>query len=199
MENLSASIENTRLKYRKIFKSCFEECLRKIDKMNSDEDVYQFIETYLKEAYVKRVKLLESKNKYKCACCAMCCKLACSEFSQQELLDKANNGDRFAKQFISVFVPYETKDAAKSVFPEYIDLLEKTHESDVYFYHCPKVTEDNKCGDYENRPQICRDFPDNPLALLPKFCAYVKWKEEVQEDALKLQALIEILNALRKK
>lgn len=199
MEKLSVSIENLRLRYREIFKSSFAECLSDIDKLESEDLVFEFIEDKLKETYIKKTQLLEQRNKYKCVCCALCCKLACSEFSWLELQEKAKKGDNFAKQFVSIFIPYASKEEARKIYPEYIEMLEEKGENNVYFYHCPKVTKDNKCGDYENRPQICRDFPDNPLALLPKFCGYVKWKEEVQDEALKYSALIEILRALRKK
>ena len=80
------------------------------------------------------------------------------------------------------------------MYPEYIELLEKNKEYDVYFYHCPKLTEDKRCSDYENRPQICRDFPDNPLSILPEACGYKKWKEEVEPVALMLHAMIEIID-----
>ena len=52
-------------------------------------------------------------------------------------------------------------------------MLIDNNESGYYFYHCPRVTKDNRCPDYENRPQICRDFPDNPLAFLPLSCGFM--------------------------
>ena len=129
--------------------------------------------------------------------------MECKEYTKEEdwkiSVLKAQNGDNYATQFLSVFVPYDSKEEVRKINPEYIEMLENTGEDNVYFYHCPKITDDNKCCDYENRPQICKDFPDNPLALLPKFCGYVKWKEEVEDEALKLYALFEILSALRKK
>ena len=125
--------------------------------------------------------------------------MACSEFSYTELTEKAENGDKFAKQFTSIFIPYETKDEAKKVYPEYIKMLDDSKEGDVYFYHCPKVDENNRCTDYENRPQICRDFPDNPLALLPKKCGYNKWKEEIEPIALMLHSMLEIVDFYKEK
>ena len=199
MEKMFASVKNLRQKYREIFKSCFVECIDKIDKLQTDEEVSDFIDSYYREVCEKKVSLFEKRNSFKCSCCGDCCKLACSEFSPEELQQKAQKGDNYANQFLSVFVPYDSKEDARAINPEYIELLEKTGENEVYFYHCPKVTNDNKCSDYENRPQICKDFPDNPLMLLPKNCGYVKWKEEVEDEALKFYALIEILSALRKK
>ena len=94
---------------------------------------------------------------------------------------------------MSVFVPYNSKEDARKVYPEYIKLLEDNKEDEVYFYHCPKLLDCNKCSDYENRPQICRDFPDNPLSILPKSCGYSKWKEEVEPIALMLHSMMEII------
>ena len=151
-----------------------------------DEEVSQGI-------YEKWIKILEYRTQFECIGCATCCKLACSEFSYDELKQKAANGDNFATQFISVFIPYENAYEAKVIYPEYFELLaEKMDDENVYFYHCPKLTSENRCSDYENRPQICRDFPDNPLSLLPKLCGYSQWKEEVEPTALMLHAMLEI-------
>ena len=151
------------------------------------------------DVYKKLVTLREYRknNKFSCKMCGSCCKLAISEFSPEELNEKSQNGDNFATQFLSVFIPYETEDEAKKIYPEYFELL-KT-EDKVYYYHCPKVTEDNKCPSYENRPQICKDFPDNPFSFLPKACGYKLWKDEVLNDSLKLQAMAEILEFYKSK
>jgi len=140
-------------------------------------------------------KISEYKNSFSCACCATCCKLACSEFSYEELKEKAENGDNFATQFTSVFVPYENEEDAYKYYQEYIDYLySKLPEGEkVYFYYCPK-NKDNLCTDYENRPQICREFPTNPLMILPKICGYKEWQEETHTTTLLLHALVEIVD-----
>ncbi len=146
-----------------------------------------------KDIYRKLNEILAYRVKFKCVGCATCCNLACSEFSPEELKQKAKNGDNFATQFLSVFVPYESKEEARKVYPEYIELLEENEETDVYFYHCPKLTNDKRCSDYNNRPQICRDFPDNPLSILPKSCGYKAWKDEIEPIALMLHSMLEIV------
>ena len=91
----------------------------------------------------------------------------------EELKKKAKNGDNFATQFTSIFVPYKDENEAKQIYPEYFELLSERLEGEkVYFYHCPKLTKENRCSDYENRPGICRDFPDNPLGFLPGPCGF---------------------------
>ncbi len=129
-----------------------------------------------------------------CVGCGVCCKFAVSEFSYDELKIKAQNGDNYASQFLSVFVPYNSVDEVKDIYPEYVELLNKEADSNYYFYHCPQVTKDNRCSDYENRPQICRDFPDNPIAFLPKNCGYNNWKLKSESVSLKLNAEAEIIN-----
>lgn len=159
-----------------------------------------FDEDILKNIYEKWMKLLEYRKIFNCCGCATCCKLACSEFSYGELQQKAKNGDNFATQFISVFIPYDDENEAKEIYPEYFELLkEKLDGEKVYFYHCPKLTTGNRCSDYENRPQICRDFPDNPLSLLPANCGFCSWKEEIEPTALMLHSMLEIIDFYKSK
>lgn len=153
-----------------------------------------------KGIYDKWMKIIEYRRNFKCIGCATCCKLACSEFSYQELKQKASAGDNFATQFISIFIPYEDENAAKQIYPEYFKLLSDTLDGEkVYFYYCPKLTKENRCSDYENRPQICRDFPDNPLSLLPRACGFAQWKEEVEPTALMLHSMLEIVDFYKSK
>lgn len=215
MSDLNNTINSLRKEYREIFLKSAEEIKTKVeairpkglkgeifDKYEKDSDGYLWQKNTLdllqnnisKEIYRKLNEILAYRTKFKCVGCATCCNLACSEFSPEELKQKAQNGDNFAKQFLSVFIPYNSKEEARKVYPEYIELLEKNKEYDVYFYHCPKLTEDKRCSDYENRPQICRDFPDNPLSILPSACGYKKWKEEVEPIALMLHSMVEIID-----
>ncbi|MBO5386211.1 YkgJ family cysteine cluster protein [bacterium] len=139
------------------------------------------------------------RDECNCVGCGVCCNFAVSEFSPEELKLKAENGDNFASQFVSVFVPYEEMNEVEKIYPEYVQMLKDNGESEYYFYHCPKVTDDNKCPDYENRPQICRDFPDNPIAFLPKTCGFKDWKLKSESVSLKLNAEAEIINFYKEK
>ena len=154
----------------------------------------------VKDILVKIQDIAQYKENFKCSCCATCCKLACSEFSYDELKQKAQNGDKFAKQFTSIFIPYENETDARKAYGEYIDYLHETlgEGEKVYFYYCPK-NKDNLCSDYENRPEICREFPTNPLMILPKSCGYKQWQEETHTATLLLHALVEIVDFYIKK
>ena len=220
MTELNNKISNLRKNYREIFATSVEEIEKQINAIKPVNFKGELFEKYesgsvghdwqnkvisllnndvSKEIYRKLKEILAYRVKFQCVGCATCCKLACSEFSPEELKQKADNGDNFAKQFMSIFIPYPSKDEARKVYPEYIELLEENNETDVYFYHCPKLTANNRCSDYENRPQICRDFPDNPLCILPKSCGYKSWKDEIEPIALMLHAMLEIIEFYTKK
>lgn len=47
--------------------------------------------------------------------------------------------DKFAKQFMSVFIPYKSSEDAEKIYPEYLKLLSDNVDEPVYFYHCPKI------------------------------------------------------------
>lgn len=214
MSSLNSSVENLRKEYREIFLQSVSEIQKKIEAIRptgvegeifdefqkgSDGQKWQkavlvmLEEDVSKEIYRKFQEILAYRNQFNCVGCATCCNLACSEFSPEELKQKAENGDNFAKQFTSIFIPYDSKEEARKIYPEYIQMLEENKEDEVYFYHCPKLTKDKRCSDYENRPQICRDFPDNPLSILPKSCGYKKWKEEIEPVTLMLHSMVEIV------
>lgn len=229
MSTLGTDINNLKKKYREIFlktsdelneqieklkpacTNCIENCSLEADLLQQfpkncaykkwQKDVLSLFDKEIsKEIYAKWTKILEYRNEFQCNGCACCCKLACSEFSPQELKQKAQNKDNFARQFTSIFIPYEDKEEARRIYPEYFELLaEKFKNEKVYFYHCPKLTADNRCSDYENRPDICRDFPNNPLSLLPKSCGYSKWKDEVEPVTLMLHSMLEIIDFYKDK
>lgn len=200
MSNLSKDIDKTKNKYREIFLKTHEEFSKQIENM-ADEKLIKFLnESVPQDIYKKWQQMLNYRDNFKCIGCATCCKLACSEFSYEELKHKAQNGDNFATQFVSIFIPYENEDEPRKIYPEYFELLhEKLEGEKVYFYHCPKLTEDNRCCDYENRPNICRDFPDNPLSLLPAACGFACWKTEVEPTALMLHSMLEIVGFYKEK
>lgn len=141
------------------------------------------------------------KEKYSCQKCGACCRLASSELSFERLKSLAALGDAFARQFISLFVPYENKTEARQYYPEFFDMLEEKYgkTNALHYYHCKKLTSDNLCGDYANRLGICRDFPNNPLVVFPNECGYKKWQNEVYISALTLHAMINITEFYKEK
>lgn len=212
MDNLSSQLDNLRKSYREIFLNTAREIQNKVleikpvtcsgeifdcYKQNSDGWLWQNkVLEILDKNYQNNYNEIINAYRKECNCtgCGTCCKFAVSEFSYEELKIKAQNGDKYAAQFTQTFVPYKSIDEVMNIYPEYIKMLEETGEKGCYFYHCPKITEDNRCPDYENRPQICREFPDNPVAFLPKSCGFTRWKLKSEHICLKLNAEAEILN-----
>ncbi len=166
------------------------------------ESVLDLLENRISKDILDKVSLIEKRRQcFSCKMCSSCCKFATSEYSYDELKKRAQDGDRFSKDFVSVFVPYKNVDEAREIYPEYVDMLEDTfgNLSGIYFYHCPKLSDDGLCSDYENRPSICRDFPNNPLVVLPPKCSFNDWKQEVEITSLMLNAMIDIIGFYKDK
>ena len=220
MTDLSSTYKGMKEKYREIFMKSSDAIFARIEELRPkgfegdisgkyktgsigaewQKKVLDMFENDIsKDIYRKWQEVLSLRENYSCKGCATCCNLACSEYSYEELQKRAENGDNFAKQFVSVFIPYETREDAEKVYPEYLKLLSENVEGDVYFYHCPKLSECKRCSDYENRPKICRDFPDNPLDILPKSCGFYDWRKQVEPVVMMLHAMMEILNYYKEK
>lgn len=166
------------------------------------EAALDLLENKISKDIYEKIQLIEKRRQcFSCARCTSCCRLASSEYSYEELKERAKNGDKFSKEFVSIFVPYESIEEPKKIYPEYISLLEEKFkdQTQLNFYYCPKLGKDGLCTDYENRPNICRDFPNNPLVALPIKCSYNEWKEEVEITALTLHALIDIVGFYKEK
>ncbi len=220
MTDLNSKINTMKQKYREIFLKSVEAINERIQEIRPDEiegDIFDtfekdskgaqwqsaviemFEKDISKEIYRKWKEILDYRKNFHCKGCATCCNLACSEFSPEQLKEKAANGDKFATQFMSIFVPYQTREEAEKIYPEYLKLLAELKEDEVYFYHCPKLTDCKRCSDYENRPEICRAFPDNPLSILPESCGFYEWRQEVEPVALMLHSMVEIIDYYKEK
>lgn len=203
------------LKKNSLCNNCKKDCQIKLDELDLFEKLpkecgFRFwqeaaknlLENEISKDILEKINQINAKRaESACSMCASCCNLASSEFSYEELREKAKNGDKFASEFVSIFVPYSSVEEAAGIFPEYVELIKKQFPEDknISFYHCPKVGADNLCTDYENRPQICRDFPSNPLVVFPPKCAFRKWKDEVEITALLLHAMVEIVGFYKDK
>ena len=166
------------------------------------EAALNILENKISKDIYEKIQLIEKRRQcFSCGRCTSCCKLASSEYSYEELKERAKNGDKFSKEFVSIFVPYKSIEEPRKIYPDYVEMLEKETEdiNSIHFYYCPKLGNDGLCTDYENRPDICRDFPNNPLVALPLKCSYNQWKQEVEITALTLHALIDIVGFYKEK
>jgi Fe-S-cluster containining protein len=160
------------------------------------KDVIVTLERTIGKQIVDSLERIKQAREVKGSChqCGVCCSLASSEFSYEELLAKAQNGDYFAQQFTSVFIPYESDEAAQARYPELVSEIVEQTGGDVHFYHCPYLSEDNRCTIYNDprRPQICADYPETPLILMYKNCGYQPWKSEMMPTTLLAHASLEL-------
>ena len=138
MSELYSTVETLRSEYREIFLKSFAEINKRVEEHRPQgfagdlfddfsknpagqkwcADVLILLEKDIsKEVCRKYQEILAYRKEFKCVGCATCCNLACSEFSPDELKQKAANGDNFATQFLSVFIPYESKEDARKIYP----------------------------------------------------------------------------------
>ena len=145
---------------------------------------------YKSRLRVGKKSIMEKKKEYSCIKCGNCCKLAVSEYNPMQLKQRALRGDKYAKEFSAIYVPYESEEMAEAICPEFYNKLKDLMNPNerLYFYYCSKLGADNLCSDYENRPDICRDFPLTPLKILPDNCGYQPWHEAVEKHAMSIKA-----------
>ena len=94
-----------------------------------------------KDIFYKIQEIEERRKNFTCSRCTSCCKLASSEYSYEELKERAKKGDKFSQEFVSIFVPYKNIDEPRKIYPDYIALLEEKFEdqTQLHFYYCPKL------------------------------------------------------------
>ena len=85
---------------------------------------------------------------------------------------------------------YKPKEMAEAICPDYYNKLKELMDENerLYFYYCSKLGADDLCSDYENRPDICKDFPLTALKILPDTCGYLPWRESVNKLAMSIKA-----------
>jgi len=140
--------------------------------------------------------------KPKCCSSGDCCKGVSPSTPYHRLIQRAATGDEFARNFLSIMVPYASHDEARQVVSGVVDkTLEacrklpdfENNEEDVVFYHCRYLRQDNKCGIHEDRPQFCRDYPDTPFVVMSPNCAYVPWGKACKQKYFDLKDNLESL------
>lgn len=119
---------------------------------------------------VKKVQELLKLPQDLCNMCGKCCRVAVFKggLSHDAVVELAKSTEGEASQiegandFLSIFVPYESLEAARVDHSQFIDetaaYLNKKPE-DVGFYHCRYINEKNMCMIHEDRPLLCRMYP----------------------------------------
>jgi len=129
---------------------------------------------------------------YLCKMCGRCCKSITTKYTLDELKKMVEQGSEEARVFIDVFKPYASIEEARKVEPHQVNqvLEELKQEEDfdinnVTFYYCPHITQENKCGIYEQRPECCKRAPGGPWSCMPPGCGFEGWQFEEREKTKK--------------
>ena len=145
------------------------------------------------------VEYLSDFPQHLCNMCGKCCKAITTPYSWEELVELAKQGQEEAKVFVEVFVRYDSVDEARAAVPDHVEnilnQIRKNNpdfdESKVTFFHCPHLTEDNKCAIHATRPDCCRRAPRNGWSLFPPGCGFKGWqfmqKEKVKASVRALK------------
>jgi Fe-S-cluster containining protein len=135
-----------------------------------------------------------------------CCRGASPSIPYHQLLEKAANGDEFARNFFTLFVPHGSHEDAKKIVP---GLVERTltasrkdknfqSDEDIVFYQCRYIGDDNRCQIWEDRPDLCRAYPDSPFLVFAPNCAFEPWAKTVKEKYKEMKESIETLKEQKK-
>lgn len=123
-----------------------------------------------------------------CHKCGKCCKSATTYNSYEKLKELVDQGDPEATDFLSIFKPYPSVEAARAVVPEQVDQVIEIVNSrddmnieDLTFYYCEHVTEEGMCGIYDRRPRVCREAPSHGWSAMPPGCGFEGWQFDQRE------------------
>ncbi len=136
------------------------------------------------------LNMVKNRPQELCKMCGDCCRVVTTKFTYKELLEKKAQGDDSAIDFLSVFVPFDSIEEAKKESAEIVEnILSRTPQKleDITFYKCKYLRDDNKCGDYEHRPLLCRLNPFSAWSIVPPHCGFQGWLEE--QKAHKIQEI----------
>ena len=122
----------------------------------------------------------------------------------------AETGDEGAYDFLKIFEPYVSLEEARAVDKELVDnVIQRScidgnlDKSELTFYKCKYLLDDNKCSIYEARPALCRHCPSTPWAVVPPGCGFEAWlflkREETKQKIRKSKEDLLELKLLRSK
>ncbi len=133
-----------------------------------------------------------------------CCRGAAqyAPWNEGSTLDQARLGDSTARAFLNQFVPYSSLEDAQQHAPAALEsaLLvvadRNQNKDDLVLYRCRYLQGKNVCQIYEDRPQLCREFPETPFGGIPSCCGYYSL---AQECSSRIEDLKNELEALKNK
>ena len=143
----------------------------------------------------------------KCDQQGCCCRGASPSVPAHMLLKQAAEGDDFARNFLSQFVPYATHEEADASVPGIVERTLKAalksedfkSPEEVVFYRCRYLKGTNQCQIYEDRPELCRDYPGTPFVVFASGCAFEPWAKQIREKYADIEAELRELKALQQR
>lgn len=130
----------------------------------------------------------ETRPQKYCLMCGKCCKIATTPKSYEELLELTKKGNRFAKDFLKIFEPYDSIQSAREVSPETVDnIIDKfdtaiNTSKKLTLYKCKFISDNNLCTIYKKKPRLCDRFPSSPWAVVPPGCGFEGWLFQKREE-----------------
>lgn len=130
---------------------------------------------------------LEKRPQSLCKMCGRCCRVATTPKPYEELQQLAGLGDKSATDFLKIFEPYPSIEAAKAQDKELVEnILTKLEEdgtdtSNMTFYHCKYILDNNMCSIYEERPTLCKHCPSTAWVIVPPGCGFESWLYVMRE------------------
>lgn len=130
-----------------------------------------------------------------------CCRGAAQVAPWENLLSMAAKGDATARDFLNQYIPYPDRETAQQNAPHGVEAsLQVAHAKgynpeEIIFYHCRFLTGKSDCQIYEDRPSLCRSFPESPFGAIPSCCGYYS---EAQKCLTQIETLRQELADLKK-
>lgn len=109
-----------------------------------------------------------------------CCRGAAQIRPWDNLLSQAARDEATARDFLNQFVPYSDLAAAGVSAPDALaaslEIVRERGEvdADLVLYRCRYLVGQSECRIYEDRPSLCREFPESPFGAIPACCGYSK-------------------------
>ena len=122
-----------------------------------------------------------------------CCRGAAQVTPWQNLMKNAASGDETARAFLNQYMPYESRSKARQFAPDAVKASLALAEArgddpdEVVFYHCRYLKGQSDCQIYEDRPALCRDFPESPFGAIPACCGYASYSRDCLSRAQALR------------
>ena len=130
-----------------------------------------------------------------------CCRGAAQIAPWDNLLALAAQGDPSARDFLNQYVPYPHRAAAQQAAPFAVEASlqvgrEKGYNlEELVFYQCRFLKGQSDCQIYEDRPTLCRSFPESPFGAIPSCCGYYS---EAQQCLSQIEGLRQELTHLKR-